>query len=119
MNEAKGQGMEESRLKRIEDKLDKLAEGLTELIRLDERMVTLFKRMDLHDQRQERLSERVAALERGGSQVTSLLPLVDRVTALETVNHRRGPLFMWSERIAIAMIGAGAVLLIRMLFGTA
>lgn len=117
MDEAKGQGMDESRLKRFEDKLDRLAESMSELIRLDERMVTLFKRMDHYDQRQERLSDRMAALERGGSQVTSLLPLVDRVTALEVVNHRRGPLYIWAERIVIALVTAGAVLLIRMLFG--
>ena len=117
MDEAEGAGMDESRLKRFEDKLDRLAESMSELIRLDERMVTLFKRMDNYDQRQERLSDRMAALERGGNQVTTLLPLVDRVTALEIVNHRRGPLYVWGERIAIAMITAGAVLLIKMLFG--
>lgn len=97
MEDEKGQGMEESRLKRIEDKLDKLSDGLTELIRLDERMVTLFKRMDHYDRRAETLA--------------------DRVAALETLNHRRGPLFMWGERIGIALIGAGVATWVKMVWG--
>lgn len=112
-----GNDMDESRLKRIEDKLDKLSEGMTALIRLDERMVTLFKRMDTYDQRAERLSERVAMLERGSGQVATLLPLVDRVTALETVNHRRGPLFLWAERLGLALMGALAASAVKVLWG--
>lgn len=116
-DEPEGQGMEESRLKRIEDKLDKLSEGMSALIRLDERMVTLFKRMDSYDQRAERLSERVAVLERGGSQVTTLLPLLDRVAALEAVNLRRGPLFVWAERVGIALLTAGVTIWTKLLWG--
>lgn len=112
-----GSDMEESRLKRIEDKLDKLSEGMSALIRLDERMVTLFKRMDTYDQRAERLSERLAVLERGGNQVASLLPLVDRVTALETINHRRGPMFQWAERLGIALLGALAATAVKVVWG--
>lgn len=78
--------MDEQRLTRIEDKLDRLTENFSTLVRMDEKIITAFKRMDNHEARQERLSE--------------------RVHALEVINHRRGPIYVWAERIAIALIGA-------------
>jgi hypothetical protein len=98
MSEEKGiKEMDEARLKRIEDKLDRLSEGLTQLIRLDERMVTLFKRMDVLDARNEALAE--------------------RVTALEKINSARGPLFVWLERAGIALIGAMVAWVVRQNLG--
>ena len=117
IDEPKGKGMEESRLKRIEDKLDDMSKALTELIRLDERMVTLFRRMDLYDQRQERISDRIAALERSGNQVAILPTLVDRVSALETVNHRRSPFFDLAKAAGFAMAGAAATIFAKFMFG--
>ena len=49
---------EEQRLDRIEQKLDKLADAVVSLARMEERMLTLFKRMDSHD---TRLSKSAAA----------------------------------------------------------
>ena len=42
---------DEQRLDRIEQKLDKLADAVVSLARMEERMLTLFKRMDNHDNR--------------------------------------------------------------------
>lgn len=42
---------DEQRLDRIEQKLDKLADAVVSLARMEERMLTLFKRMDVHDSR--------------------------------------------------------------------
>lgn len=56
--------MSEDRLTRIEDKLDKMSEAITLLARMEERMVTLFKRMDKYDEAQSKLTDRVGAVEK-------------------------------------------------------
>ena len=48
---------DEQRLDRIEQKLDKLADAVVSLARMEERMLTLFKRMDSHDGRITRTEE--------------------------------------------------------------
>jgi hypothetical protein len=48
---------DEQRLDRIEQKLDKLADAVVSLARMEERMLTLFKRMDLHDGRISKTEE--------------------------------------------------------------
>jgi len=93
--------LDEQRLSRIEDKLDKLSEGFTALVRMDERLLTVLNRMNSYDTRQEGLASRLALIEREGP-VLGGLPA--RVTALEIVNTRRGPLFVWMERAAIAAL---------------
>ena len=49
----------ENRLHRIELKLDKLAEAVVQLARMEERLVTLFNRMDSWETRQIKLESRV------------------------------------------------------------
>ena len=56
--------MSEDRLTRIEDKLDKMSEAITLLARMEERMVTLFKRMDKYDEAQGKTASRVEAVEK-------------------------------------------------------
>jgi len=51
--------MEDHRLNRIETKLDKLAEAVVSLARMEERMITLFNRMGKYEERQEELEERI------------------------------------------------------------
>jgi phage shock protein A len=51
------------RLDRIEEKLDKVGEAIISLARMEERMITLFKRMDMYDQQQQALESRVANIE--------------------------------------------------------
>lgn len=55
---------EDSRLERIEKKLDEMGEAIVALARMEERMVSLFKRMDNYDAIQSRLSDRLEKLER-------------------------------------------------------
>lgn len=55
--------MSEDRLVRIEEKLDKMSEAIVSLARMEERMITLFKRMDTYDNQQAILSERVTKVE--------------------------------------------------------
>ena len=55
---------EETRLERIETKLDQMSEAIVSLARMEERMVTLFKRMDTYDGQQEKLDDRMSKLEK-------------------------------------------------------
>ena len=52
-----------NRLNRIEEKLDKVGEAIISLARMEERMVTLFNRMDSYDRRQNIVEERVTKVE--------------------------------------------------------
>jgi tetrahydromethanopterin S-methyltransferase subunit G len=53
----------DERLDRIEKKLDTMAEAIVSLARMEERMVTLFKRMDNYDNNQTQMSERLRKIE--------------------------------------------------------
>ncbi|MFT3972181.1 MAG: hypothetical protein QM699_01595 [Amaricoccus sp.] len=55
---------DEQRLSRIEGKLDRLAEAMVALARVEERMVTLFRWTDSCDARVAAVEQRVAAMER-------------------------------------------------------
>ena len=55
---------EEQRLERIEKKLDQMSEAIVSLARMEERMVTLFRRMDAYDERQSEMGKRVETLEK-------------------------------------------------------
>ena len=57
--------MSEDRLARIETKLDSLAEAMVTMARMEERMVTLFKRMDRYDDAQADINVKVSSLEKG------------------------------------------------------
>lgn len=52
-----------TRLNRIEEKLDRVGEAIVSLARMEERMITLFKRMDTYDNQQSFLSDRVTKVE--------------------------------------------------------
>jgi hypothetical protein len=51
------------RLNRIEEKLDKVGEAIISLARMEERMITLFRRMDTYDERQINIEGRVTKVE--------------------------------------------------------
>jgi len=55
--------IDDLRLERIEAKLDSVGEALVALARLDERMITLFRRMDGLDSQQDKQSSRLVKLE--------------------------------------------------------
>lgn len=52
-----------TRIIRIEEKLDKVSEAIVSLARMEERMITLFKRMDTYDERHLKLEERLSKVE--------------------------------------------------------
>lgn len=52
-----------TRIIRIEEKLDKVSEAIVSLARMEERMITLFKRMDTYDERHIKLEERLVKVE--------------------------------------------------------
>ena len=52
-----------TRLNRIEEKLDKVGEAIISLARMEERMITLFRRMDTYDERQTNIECRVTKVE--------------------------------------------------------
>lgn len=54
---------DDSRLGRIEEKLDKLADAVVSLARMEERMLTIFKRIEQYENRQELLEQRVSDIE--------------------------------------------------------
>ena len=55
--------MTDKRLSRIEDKLDKLSSAVITLARMEERMITVFKRMDNIDNQQKMLWDRIQKLD--------------------------------------------------------
>ena len=54
---------QDKRLARIEEKLDKMGEAIVSLARMEERMITLFKRMDAYDTKQSALETRMQQVE--------------------------------------------------------
>ena len=77
-------------LARIETKLDRLELALVNMARMDERLITLFKRMDRYDGEQAAISRKVAELER--------------------VTIGRGVFFRWLDRGGVAAMGAAVAL---------
>lgn len=55
---------DDTRLERIEQKLDRLSDAVVSLARMEERMITLFRRMDTYDADQKEMLKRLADIER-------------------------------------------------------
>jgi hypothetical protein len=69
---------EDQRLGRIEEKLDKLADAVVGLARMEERMLTLFKRIEKYEEKQEDLVERVSAIELEEAGKNSIYRILDK-----------------------------------------
>ena len=54
---------DDARLARIEAKLDQMSEAIVSLARVEERMITLFNRLDAIDKDRENQSKRLVAVE--------------------------------------------------------
>lgn len=78
--------MDDGRLDRIEAKIDKLADAVVSMARMEERMITLFKRTDAND--------------------IEIKDLMNRAAALERVSYGRGFFFRWTERLIVLIVGA-------------
>jgi hypothetical protein len=69
----------EDRLTRIEDKLDKLSNAVVTLARMEERMITLFKRMDHYDDAQKHMWGRVRKLDEISASRGQKLHFMERI----------------------------------------
>lgn len=70
--------MSDDRLTRIETKLDKLADAMISMARMEEKMITLFKRMDKYDEGQSKFDNRLQAIEKNNIQTNTFGYLVDK-----------------------------------------
>lgn len=71
--------MDDSRFDRIEKKLDDMSEAIVSLARMEERMLSLFKRMDHYDSVQREISQRVSVVETGQGINGQTLRFAERV----------------------------------------
>ena len=71
--------MDEGRLDRIEKKLDKMAEAIVSLARMEERMITLFSRMDRYEEQQDDVEHRLAVVEKSTGSNGQTLRFVERL----------------------------------------
>lgn len=69
----------EERLDRIEKKLDTMAEAIVSLARMEERMVTLFKRMDNYDTNQSQMADRLRKIENNVGSNGQMLRFAERL----------------------------------------
>jgi uncharacterized membrane protein len=56
--------MSEDRLQRIEDKVDQMAQAIVAMARMEERMITVFKRLDAFDAATKKIDERMDEAEK-------------------------------------------------------
>lgn len=84
---------DDARLERIESKLDTLSDAVVSLARMEERMITLFKRMDKYDDGQTKLT--------------------DRVSAVEKVTIQRGVVYQMLDKGFWLVVGAGLAWITR------
>ena len=70
---------EDPRLERIEKKLDEVGQAIVALARMEERMVTVFKRLDIYDTAQNDLATRVNNLEHSTGANGQMLRFAERV----------------------------------------
>ena len=56
--------MSEERLSRMEDKLDKLSEAVVEMVQMEERLLTVFKRLEHMDAAFKKYDDRVDEIEK-------------------------------------------------------
>jgi|TARA_R110000868_G_scaffold25202_1_gene98392 hypothetical protein len=68
-----------ARLDRIEDELKKLTEAIVALARVEERLITLFKRMEVYDAEQQRHNTRLNHVERHVGSNGQALRFAERV----------------------------------------
>lgn len=66
------------RLSRIEEKLDKLADAVVGLARMEERMLSIFKRIEKYEEKQGLLEGRVSNLELDDAGKNSIYRILDK-----------------------------------------
>ena len=70
--------MSEDRLVRIENKLDQLTDAMVTMARMEERMITLFKRMDRYDEAHSKMDTKLSTLEKTSTRRGVLEAVLDK-----------------------------------------
>ncbi len=91
--------MSEDRLTRIEQKLDKLSDAVVSLARMEERMVTLFNRMDNYDTNQQKVIDRLTDVEKRLATKTNTVRIGEKIVWV--VIGGVVSLAVWSLRTAL------------------
>jgi len=91
--------MNEDRLTRIEQKLDKLSDAVVSLARMEERMVTLFNRMDNYDTNQQKVIDRLTDVEKRLATKTNTVRIGEKIVWV--VIGGVVSLAVWSLRTAL------------------
>jgi SMC interacting uncharacterized protein involved in chromosome segregation len=68
----------EKHLDKLGDKIDELTKVVTAMARIEERMVTLFKRMDRYDEAQAEIDERLSEVEKVSTKRGVVYHMVDK-----------------------------------------
>lgn len=89
----------EERLTRIENKIDDLSKAVVSLARMEERMVTLFNRMDNYDSNQQEVIKRVTELEKRLATKANTIRLGEKVFWL--VAGGAVSLTVWALRVGV------------------
>lgn len=84
----------EKQLDKLGDKIDDLTKVVTTMARIEERMVTLFKRMEHYDDQQADLDA--------------------RLTAIETTTTKRGVVYHAVEKGFWLIVGAGLAVIVKL-----
>lgn len=100
--------MTEDRLGRIEVKLDKLSEAVVSLARMEERMVTLFKRMDSYDKGIKEVVQKVDEAEER---------LDTRLSVVEAKSLERSVIGGYAEKLLWIVIGAAVAVFVKLKMG--
>jgi len=86
--------MNDHRLSRMEDKLDKLSEAVVSMARMEERIITVFNRMDNMDEYFKKMDERMDRLEVTNAERGQTIAFAERLFWI-VVTASAGLLFVW------------------------
>ena len=71
--------MNDERLSRMETKLDKLSEAVVTMARMEERMITVFKRLDMIDDAWKKYGNRLDEIEKQALKRGSKIAFAERI----------------------------------------
>ena len=95
---------QEQRLERMEKKLDNVANAIVALARMEERMISLFKRTDKQEENQEKLALKFETEQEKQS---------ERITKVENKTGSNGQSLRFAERVFWIVLAASVTFLIK------
>jgi len=70
---------DDSRFDRLEEKIDRLSDAVVSLARMEERMITLFNRLDKYEKHHDKLEKRVDDLEEVSAGRGHFIRFIERI----------------------------------------